>query len=193
MGPADNDALSLPTLPLAGKKTMVPPPLPDVTDPSYAKTMRAIKRSASESHIQGGAWHGGLRRLEQSRASQTSHNANSLTASQKKALEGECIEALLAVPLLRDHVANNLRQPLPSRGSDLRIDWQKQSSVGALPKGPGHLVLPQTTIQAQTAICAEKELAVRSAKDPDRWRGFQRNFETEFNEQVVKQHHIMRK
>jgi len=136
------------------------------------------KRSASDSRLQTG----------RSERGSTSTSRSRPSTSGRTAIMWETLAPLAR----RDHVSNLLCQPLPVRGEDHLKDYQRHSSVGALPRAPTHIAAVQSSGHATHSCDDDFRKGVRAQKASEQWCGFPRNFFSDFNEQVVKQGHIMR-
>eukprot|EP00927_Polykrikos_kofoidii_P051378 TRINITY_DN45174_c0_g1_i1.p1 TRINITY_DN45174_c0_g1~~TRINITY_DN45174_c0_g1_i1.p1 ORF type:complete len:208 (-),score=22.70 TRINITY_DN45174_c0_g1_i1:78-701(-) len=90
-----------------------------------------------------------------------------------------------------DHVASLMQQPLPTKGWD-NADYGKRNAFGTLPTAPRHLLAGQSSAHLSYIHNQEYARATRAQKKSEQWRGLQRDNNTEFTEQRVKQSHIMR-
>eukprot|EP00929_Paragymnodinium_shiwhaense_P010802 TRINITY_DN115770_c0_g1_i1.p2 TRINITY_DN115770_c0_g1~~TRINITY_DN115770_c0_g1_i1.p2 ORF type:complete len:232 (+),score=64.35 TRINITY_DN115770_c0_g1_i1:107-802(+) len=105
---------------------------------------------------------------------------------------GSSIWSILG-PLSRfDHVANLMQHPLPTRGWDNTMDYERRNNFGALPLPPQHIKVRQSLSQSSYVNDKDYQASCRAQQASEAWRGFPKNNQTEFNEQRVMQAHIMR-
>jgi len=100
----------------------------------------------------------------------------------------------------RDHVAQMLCHPLPTKGMDNAHDFHEKSNVGPNPKVPLHIAIPRSCYgdhfgfptEMKKACYAQKFAKDGSGAIHPQWSGFQRNSNYDWDEQMVQFKHIVR-
>mmetsp|Transcript_88350 Transcript_88350/g.229221 ORF Transcript_88350/g.229221 Transcript_88350/m.229221 type:complete len:101 (-) Transcript_88350:79-381(-) len=94
-------------------------------------------------------------------------------------------------PLRRlDHLAGLLQQPLPVAPPR---SGRTPSGIGPLPDVPNHMAVVQSSVHGNHSYDLEFDRVAKGQKTSEQWRGFPKDFFSEYNEEVCKMGHIMRK
>mmetsp|Transcript_10274 Transcript_10274/g.23151 ORF Transcript_10274/g.23151 Transcript_10274/m.23151 type:complete len:221 (+) Transcript_10274:70-732(+) len=168
---------------MAAAADVPPPPLHGLHERIGQRTL--YQRAGSEGRLQTATSHRG----STARSMRSSISGRSSSSRGSRGGVDGMWEAL--GPLSRrDHVSCLLQQPLLEHGHDPAL---KRTSVnGPLPRCPAHLAVVQSECHGTHRYNKEFRDVCVGQQASELWRGFGRDFQSEYNEAKIMMGHIMR-